>query len=183
MLAFTKLVAKRNVFHSISISIGLDGWHNIATPEFKNKFKTPYHLCAEQCFAQASHVSKVLYDGTHVAAVYAAHEEYSNSLQAALSVYTTGIVPSNVKTIAFSRPIECVPLQSADLVSYESYRYWDKIQCPRDIKDLLSDRISMIKLDEAGFFALSGHYDGHALKTLVKRFHSINCLYDPYPGI
>jgi hypothetical protein len=182
VIGFTDLVAQKDIFHSMSISIGVPGWEAFTTPEFREKFISPYHLCADQCFQQAYHVSKVLYGNAPVEIVYAAHEKHSPTLRDALSIYLSGDWFNNIKTVSYARPIDCIPLQTADLVSYESYRYWDNVQSGA-VKRILFDRPPMVKLQNTGHFGLSGHYDGRALKILIKRHHSINRLYDPHPDV
>ena len=181
-IGFTNLLARRDVFHSFAISVSVEGWNSLVTPEFKAKFISPYHLCAEQCFGQSLHLSKKVYSDAPIEIIYAAHEEYSSTLHSALAIYLNSQFGKSVKSIAFSRPNECIPLQTADLVSYEHYKYW-KRQQSGVLQAIITDRPQMSKLEDTGHWALSGHYDGRALKILIKRHHSINRLYDPFPEV
>jgi hypothetical protein len=125
------------------------------------------------------HLSKKIYES---APIEVAHEECSSTLHSVLGIYLSGQLGKSVKSIVFTRLSECVPLQTADLVSYERYRYWQRIQSGVP-KAIITDRPQMSKLEEIGHWALSGHYDGDALKILIKRHHSINRLYDPFPEV
>jgi hypothetical protein len=177
---FINLIARKNVFYSFGISVSVKGWNALATPEFKTRFISPYHLCAELCFGQSLHLSKKIFESAPIEIVYAAREEYSHTLQSVLRIYLNGQFGKAVKSIAFARPSECIPLQTADLVSYEHYRYWKRMQS--GVPDaIITDRPQMSKLEHTGHWALSGHYDGYALKLLIRQHHSINRLYDPFP--
>jgi hypothetical protein len=181
-IGFTNLIAKKDVFHSLGISVSVKEWNALVTTEFKTRFISPYHLCAEQCFAQSLHISNIFYGKTHIELVYAAHEKYSPTLHSVFTIYLNGQFGNSVKSVAFARPSECIPLQAADLVSYEHYRYWKRLQSG-DAQALSTDRPQMLKLEGTGHWGASGHYDGRALKILIKRHHSINRLYDPFPEV
>jgi hypothetical protein len=88
---------------------------------------------------------------------------------------------SHIKSFTTSSPKDCYPLQSADMMSYESYRYWDEIGGKGNMGNMV-DRPAWRILADAGHFQSSACYGGLGLMNAVERFHFNEKLGRPYPS-
>jgi Protein of unknown function (DUF3800) len=181
LLKFVGLIEKRKLLRQINISIHTSTWDRLSTEPFKKRFVSPYQFCAEKCFSLASSASGRHYQGSPVAAVFSSHERHSKILHKILEIHIEGKLCGHVKSVSFSRPLDCTPLQTADIVSNESYKYWDRMLSGDPIA-INSDRPAMIRLEELGHWEFAGCYDDFAFRTEVRRFHSMEVLPDPYPN-
>jgi hypothetical protein len=176
-----RVLVQYNKIMGVSFSIENDQWNAYASPEFKDRYRSPYQLCAESCFQQVASYSTNRAAGSTVALVFAEHPTYSKNIEEVFSYYMSNKVWSNIKSFTTSSPKDCTPLQSADMMSYESYRYWDEIGGKRNMGNM-TDRPAWKILADAGHFQSSACYGGLGLMNAVRRFHFNEKLGLPYPS-
>ncbi len=86
---------------------------------------SPYLYCFEACIELAVQWSEENAGGEPIALVFANHEEYAASARKIADAHL--LAPSNLKdrltSLTFATPDEMIPLQAADLVSFEFYRF------------------------------------------------------------
>jgi hypothetical protein len=114
-----RVVVKYNQLKGISFAIENDQWNAYASPEFKDRYRSPYQLCAESCFQQVASYSTNRAAGSAVALVFAEHPTYSEHIEEVFSYYMSNKVWSHINSFTTSSPKDCTPLQSADMMSYE----------------------------------------------------------------
>jgi uncharacterized protein DUF3800 len=173
------VIAKYQNIVGIAFLIDKKSWDDIATPEFKEKYKSPYQMCAEMCFQQIAAYSKHRAKNTPVSLVFAEHPKYTDHVSEVFNVYMNNKLWANVNALAFSSPRQCSPLQCADMISYEAYRWWHEIG--KGNFATMKDRAAWEILAQAGHFATAGCFEGLGLKNVVRAFHSSSRLRDPYP--
>jgi hypothetical protein len=174
-----QIVAKQKELVGIAFCAEIRGWDRIATPEFRERYQTPYALCAEHCFQAVSAYEKMKKDRDGVALTFAEHQEYSDRIDEIFRYYMKHKAWSSVKSLTFSSPKTCRPLQCADMISYEAYRYWGSIE--RGGLADMADRPAWRIIADAGHFERAACYGGHGLINAVRRFHAMQRLPDPYP--
>jgi hypothetical protein len=175
-----RVLVKHTQLMGISFSIENDQWNAFATPEFMDRYSSPYQLCAESCFQQVASYSTNRAAGSAVALVFAEHSTYSKHIQEAFSYYMSNKVWSHINSFTTASPKDCTPLQAADMLSYESYRYWGEIS--KGNMGNMTDRPAWRILADAGHFETSACYGGQGLMNAVNRFHFNQKLGRPYPS-
>jgi hypothetical protein len=82
-----RVVAKYREIAGIAILVENKSWDTIATVEFKNKYKSPYQMCAEMCFQQIAAYSKHRAKNTPVSLVFAEHPKYTDHVSHMFHIY------------------------------------------------------------------------------------------------
>jgi hypothetical protein len=177
-LAFA--VSKYKGLRGVAIAVEIREWEKRASLQFKERYLSPYQLCAEHCFRQVASYSRNRASGSDVALVFAKHPKYSGHIREVFSYYMGNKLWANIKSLTFASPKDSYPLQCADMISYESYRYWEEIR--KGHFSTMVDRDGWRILSDAGHFEFSACYGGLGLMNAVRRFHSVEGLPDPYPS-
>jgi hypothetical protein len=121
----------------------------------------------------------MLVDSDGVALLFAEHPGYSKRVGEIFRYRMNNKAWSNIKSLNFSSPKDCLPLQCADMISYESYRYWGELEAG-GLGNMV-DRPAWRIIADAGHFERSACYGGLGLVNAVRRFHATERLPDPYP--
>ena len=174
-----RVLVKHKGLMGISFSIENNKWGAYASPEFKNRYRSPYQLCAENCFQHVASYAKARAEGQNVSLIFAEHPKYTSHIEEVFSYYMANKIWSNIKGFTTLSPRDCIPLQSADMMSYELYRYWDEIGGKGNIGNMV-DRPAWRILADAGQFQASACYGALGLMNAVRRFHFNEKLPDPY---
>jgi hypothetical protein len=175
-----RVLVKYTALMGVSFSIENDKWDAFTSAEFKKRYRSPYQLCADSCFQQVASYSTNRAGGSPVALVFAEHQQYSRHIEEVFSYYMSNKVWSHIKSFTTSSPEGCYPLQCADMMSYESYRYWDEIG--KGNTGNMVDRPAWSILADAGHFQFSACYGGSGLLNAVERFHFNEKLGRSYPS-
>ena len=173
-----RVLIEYNQLKGFSYSVENDQWDVCTSPEFKDRYRSPYQLCAESCFQQVASYSTNRAAGSAVTLVFAEHPTYSQHLEEVFSNYMSNNVWSHIKSFTTSSPKDCTPLQSADMMSYELYRYWNEIE--KGNLGNMTDRPAWGILADAGHFDSSACYGASGLMSAVNKFHFNQQLRLPY---
>jgi hypothetical protein len=86
----------------------------------------PLYLAFELCLQQISSYSISFADSEKIDLIFARHNDYQENERAIHTNYLrqASTWGRGIGSIEFGDPAESVPLQAADLISYESYRYY-----------------------------------------------------------
>lgn len=162
LIGFTKI-------KGFAVSIETEAWNRLASNQFKERYKSPYQLCAENCFQQIGNYSRVVADNNPVALTFAEHNSYSRNISEVFSHYLSNKTWANIKSLSFVSPADCICLQSADMISYESFRYWKNFKEKGTAP--FGDRAAFEILAGSGHFDSSVCYDDTGIRNAVKQYH------------
>lgn len=179
-LRLAPVLVKYKRLRGIAISVEVDDWDNQTTPEFRRRFDSPYQLCAEHCFQQLVSYTKNKANGSQSALLFAEHPKYTGRIEGIFRHYMSNKAWADVKTLAFASPKDCTPLQCSDMMSYEAYRYWERIE--RGDLSFAHDRDAFKVLADAGHFSWSACYGGLGLRNAVAKYHFNEGLAPPFTG-
>ena len=126
-LKLAQVIAKYSRIVGVGILVENNSWNRIASAEFKERFKSPYQMCAEMCLQQVAGYSQNRAKNTPVSLIFAEHPMYTDHIDEVFRIYMRNKLWANVNSLSFSSPRQCSPLQCADMLSYEGYRYWNEI--------------------------------------------------------
>ena len=118
---FASLVADRRLV-TIGASVYMDDWNYGASPALKAQWKTPYHFCLSVAIIQACKASKELAGDDTIAFVFATQPQFEGYARFIHEVYGESESFPSVGSLCFASPQSVIPLQAADLYSYETYR-------------------------------------------------------------
>ena len=162
------VIAKQPGIQGVWNAVERSAWDAHAAPRFLDRFPHPYYLCAEDCLTQAADWSRAYADGSPIAIVFAESIGFSSNVNAIWGQYKASKRWANLSTFTTASPSSCVPLQCADMLSYESYRDWDL-----DIKaatwlDSLNARPAWQTLSKSGHLRFGGLYADEAMRNIVR---------------
>jgi hypothetical protein len=172
-------IKKYKRLHGIAIAIDTNDWLSIPSVEFKKRFVNPYNFCSERCFESIASYSINKANNTPVALVFAEHQSYSSHVKDIFEFYLCKKRFANIRSLSFLSPNDCIPLQTADMLSYESYRSWH--EAVTNGLEGLANRPGYRILADAGHFEWAACYGGNGLRNAVTRYHFQEGLPDPYP--
>src|SRR5260221_10138362 len=150
-------------------AVKTDDWEVAAPKEITNRFVDPYYFCFEACLQQISNWSVRHADGEIVTIVFAQRGQYDSRLIELHELYSkSSALPNNrLGSLSFSSPKDSIPLQAADLIAYETYRYaatpvttrsptlrrafQNFVQAGMNMHGLLHDRETLKRLRPNGF--------------------------------
>jgi hypothetical protein len=155
-------------------------WSDFTTQEFRDRYATPYQLCAEHCFQQVANWSRTYADSAPVALVFAETGSLTKNIKEIFSYYQENKSWAHIKTFATASPVDCIPLQSADMLSYESYREWDGRFDKAGI-EILQSKPALNILARANHLQFGGCFGDEGMRNAVNRFHRAEGLPEPYP--
>lgn len=84
---------------------------------------TPYHFCLSATLVQINAISKQFWNSDPVAFVFANQPEYQDYAKSIHEVFAQNKRFRAVGSLTFAEPRCVIPLQAADLYSYENYRH------------------------------------------------------------
>ncbi|WP_157538802.1 DUF3800 domain-containing protein [Hydrogenophaga flava] len=123
----------------------------------------PLHLSVALCIEQISDWAKREVDGEPVALVFAKQHQYNKATEHIHSEYCRDF--SGVGSVSFSEPRLVIPLQVADFIAYESYRWMHE----RALKPDAEPRRLWKNLEKHEVKMTFNFYDKDSLHKLGKR--------------
>jgi hypothetical protein len=113
-------------FVPVAGSVRRDDWNaycrgkSIATDD---EIPTPYHAALMMAFIIARDWVNAHYPDEYLHFVYATHEQYNPAIRGAHAALKRNQEKGGkIASLTFESPEECMPLQAADLYSYETYQ-------------------------------------------------------------
>ena len=155
-------------------------WDSFNSPEFCARYATPYQLCAEYCFQRVAEWSRAYANNAPVALVFAETDSLTRNIKEIFANYRANKRWAHIKSFTTASPVDCVPLQAADMLSYESYREWDSRFDKIGI-EILRSRPALDVLANAKHLQFGGCYGGLGMRVAVNEFHRSEGLPEPYP--
>ena len=104
-----------------------DDWQFAPDALKRRNLNDPYFFALELCLQQISSYSKSHCDGEPIALVFAKQQQYQAGANRLHDFYQSASHLhgfSGIGSISWSEPRLIVPLQAADMLAYEVYRYW-----------------------------------------------------------
>lgn len=163
------IIAAQPLVHGIWAAVETAAWQRRATPHFLERYGTPYAFCAEWCFQRLSNWSKDHADGAPVALVFAEHQQFGSRIAEVFGFYMANKRWANIRSFATSSPVDCIPLQCADMAVYETYRSWADLA--RGCPESAVDRPALSVFLRAKKLTMGGCFDDLALKRAVESYH------------
>jgi hypothetical protein len=115
------LIAQRELV-AVGGAVYRDDWIYAASPLLKSQFRTTYHFCLSMVMLQVHDLSLKRGGGEPVAFVFARQDEYADYALSIHEVFQHNNRWATIGRMDFGSPNDIVPLQAADLYSYENYR-------------------------------------------------------------
>jgi hypothetical protein len=144
------LMPKRQ-YLSIWSAVVKEDWWEATNEAFRAIYPDPFYFCFEHCAREMAHWSERVAGGSDVALVYSEQLEFQNRIQTIWSAYDRAKNIAPLSSFATASYKKCVPLQAADLMAYECFKYWDALEFTdgqgrslplRPAMDILSDGAS-----------------------------------------
>lgn len=137
-------IAKRNIA-LITTAVLVDDWNKCASHELKERFKTPYHFCFEFVMHKIDKWSRANVGGEPVALVFADQEQFKERAKIIHDLYFDSKQNFRLGSLTFAKPQCVIPLQAADLSSYEAYQWLLLKNSVRDDPINLLERRPLLK--------------------------------------
>lgn len=116
------LIAERRLI-PIAGAVRRDDWNYCSSRIVKERLPTPYHAALMMAFIQALNFIKNHYPSEFLSFVFATCPQYDHYVREVHDVLINDNKHwGNIGSLSFGCPQELIPLQAADLYSYENYQ-------------------------------------------------------------
>lgn len=156
--------------HAIGVWVDNNDWDAVVTdPKFLAAFPTPYYLCFEHIVRWLRGWAKQAAGEERVAPMFAYHEEYSprtTSVYGAQTWYSDVLGP-----IAFGRPVQVPPLQTADFIAHQLRQHAHHISYDELTLANMGVTVAFANATANNGTGMFRGYDAGALPGAIKRLN------------
>ena len=170
---FSGIIAEHEV-QPIFCSIPWEDWAGMG-PEaerFKRYYKKPFSLAFEYCVQKLIEWSHVHADDEPVAMMFSEQNEFETTARKIFAGYKgSAFWGERLASIAFGNMRIFMPLQSADMMSYDVSKYWDHLEY--GTIEEWNKRELINRLVAKSALQMGGMYTARALELAVQKFAQV----------
>lgn len=123
---FRQLILERNLW-AATAAVCRPHWNEVVRPDLRPILGNPDEFCADECMQEALSFRQIDESATDIALIFDCRANWKDMIQKhAESYLRDGYGGLNVVSVTFGKAKKLIPLQAADMIAYETYRYATK---------------------------------------------------------
>lgn len=164
---FARIIRTHKQLRPIWSAVVQEAWDQEADSDFIDRYKTPFGLCFEWCIQQASNWSTQYAGGSPIALVFSEQNDFADRMNEVFGYYLGAKRYAPLRTLTFGSYRDLRPLQAADQLATEVFRYWRSAELDGTAFRV---RQEIVELEKDRGMALGGCYDVIGLKSAVSEY-------------